>query len=195
MRKFLYLVLVILIIALIITGIFLLIKIEDNIDNLIDDQKYQLKYSEFVEKYADEYEVPASLVYAMIKCESDFDPDSTSRVGAMGLMQMMPATFHDVQKRIGEELEDEMLYDPETSIKYGTYYIAYLYRYFKNWDNAVAAYNAGMGTVSGWLKNDEYSKDGELINIPYSETKRYLEKVKYEKTKYEDILNGNEDEK
>ena len=163
-------------------------------NDTVEEEVYKLEYSEFVEKYSDEYGVPEPLVFAVIRTESDFNADAVSAAGAMGLMQMMPLTFKDMQSRIGEEYEDEMLLDPEVSIKYGTYYLAYLYRYFKNWDNAIAAYNAGMGYVSSWLKNEEYSQDGELTNIPFSETDRYLKRVKSSLLQYEEILKEKEEE-
>ena len=163
-------------------------------NDTVEEEVYKLEYSEFVEKYSDEYGVPEPLVFAVIRTESDFNADAVSAAGAMGLMQMMPLTFKDMQSRIGEEYEDEMLLDPEVSIKYGTYYLAYLYRYFKNWDNAIAAYNAGMGYVSSWLKNEEYSQNGELTNIPFSETDRYLKRVKSSLLQYEEILKEKEEE-
>ena len=124
----------------------------------------------------------------VIKCESNFRPDARSSVGAMGLMQMMPATFKDMQKRLKEEHDDSALFDPEVSIKYGTYYLKYLYNYFDDWDLVVPAYNAGMGNVSKWLKNEEYSKDGKLIVIPFKETERYVLKVNTALAEYKKIL-------
>lgn len=186
-KTVLFLVILMLLFAL----VFVMILVRKTNDT-VEEEVYKLEYSEYVEKYSDKYEVPESLIFAVIRTESNFKADAVSASGAMGLMQMMPLTFKDMQSRIGEEYEDEMLLDPEVNIKYGTYYLAYLYRYFKNWDNAIAAYNAGMGYVSSWLDNEEYSQDGELINIPFSETDRYLKKVKSSLLKYEEILEKEE---
>jgi len=151
-------------------------------------EDYPLKYSEYVEKYSDEYGVDKALIYAVIKTESNFRPEAVSSVGAMGLMQMMPATFKDMQKRLSEEHETDKLLDPEISIKYGTYYLKYLYNYFDDWDLVIPAYNAGMGNVSKWLKNDEYSKNGKLVKIPFSETERYVKKIDTALKEYKNLL-------
>ena len=183
-----------LVISALIFTLVLVMMLTRKTNDAVEKEVYKLEYSEIVEKYSDIYGVPESLIFAVIRTESNFKADAVSAAGAMGLMQMMPLTFKDMQSRIGEEYEDEMLFDPEISIKYGTYYLAYLYRYFDNWDNAIAAYNAGMGYVSSWLKNEEYSQDGELTNIPFAETDRYLKRVKSSLLQYEEILKENEDE-
>ena len=70
------------------------------------------------------------------------------------------------------------IYDPDTNIRYGVWYLSYLYGRFDSWDNAFAAYNAGPGNVSKWLKDSEYSSDGETLSyIPFKETRNYVVKV------------------
>ena len=72
-----------------------------------------------------------------------------------------------------------MLYDPEINIKMGCWYLNNLIEQFGNVDTALAAYNAGSGNVRQWLQDSEYSKDGEtLYNIPFAETKKYVDKIK-----------------
>lgn len=153
-----------------------------------EEVSYTIKYSEYVEKYSEQYGVDREIIYAVIKCESNFKADARSSVGALGLMQMMPATFADMQSRLGEEYESEALMDPEVSIKYGTYYLKYLYNYFGDWELVFAAYNAGMGNVSKWLKNEEYSDGGKLIDIPFPETKKYVKKVIAARDEYTKLL-------
>lgn len=71
-----------------------------------------------------------------------------------------------------------MLYDPATNIKYGTYYLSYLYLRYNSWDEVFAAYNAGHGNVDEWLEDEQYTnKDGKLSHIPFEETKNYVKKV------------------
>ena len=190
MKKVVLFIVIFLLLSVLVLTLILMRKTGSN----VQQEVYKIEYIELVEKYSEEYGVPEALTLAVIKTESNFRADAVSRAGAMGLMQMMPLTFRDMQSRIGEEYNDDMLLDPEISIKYGTYYLAYLYRYFDNWENAVAAYNAGMGNVSSWLKNDEYSKDGELINIPFTETDRYLKRVQSSLLQYEEILKEKEEE-
>ena len=85
----------------------------------VDHMLYPRKYESIVKKEAKEYDLPQSLVYAVIKAESDFDPEAESPVGALGLMQMMPETFDWMQTHIGGEYDASALLDPEISIKYG----------------------------------------------------------------------------
>ena len=68
--------------------------------------------------------------------------------------------------------------DPETSINFGCYYLRHLIDLYKNTDTALAAYNAGMGNVNGWLEDKEYSDDGVTLKyIPFPETRSYVRKV------------------
>lgn len=135
---------------------------------------------EIAEKYASEYNVPVYIILAVIEVESDFDPAATSSAGACGLMQMTPRTFAWLtsSEHLGENLTSLELFDPEVSIRYGTYYLKYLFTRFRNWDTALAAYNAGEGNVAEWLEDDEYSNgDGTLKYIPFKETRNYVKKV------------------
>ncbi|MBQ8850230.1 MAG: lytic transglycosylase domain-containing protein [Clostridia bacterium] len=149
--------------------------------NKTEEGAYPQKYSEYVTEYASEYNVPEYVIYAVIKVESNFDPLAKSSAGACGLMQMMPNTFLWLtgEEHLNENLSAEAIYMPEVSIRYGTYYLNYLYKKFNyNWDTAFAAYNAGEGNVSDWLEDPEYSDgEGNLTEIPFSETRSYVSKV------------------
>lgn len=139
---------------------------------------YRKEFSGFVGQYASEYGVPENLVYAVILSESGFRPDAVSGAGAKGLMQMMDASFQEMRGRIGLEGE-EYIFDPEQNIRCGVYCLAYLNRYFGDWDTAVAAYNAGIGNVMNWLKDASLSSDGvHLDAIPFCETETYLKRIK-----------------
>ena len=89
---------------------------------------YPIRYSDYVEAYAGAYGFTPSLVYAVIRTESEFEPEVVSRANAKGLMQMKDTTFTDLQRRAGEPepLPPESLFDPETSIRYGVYYMRLL---------------------------------------------------------------------
>lgn len=160
----------------------------------IEKKLYPLGYSEFVTKYSREYDVPEDLVFAVIKVESDFDPDAESGAGAKGLMQLMPDTYDWLSRLIGEESEPDRICEPEQNIKYGTYYLRNLYDRFHNWNTAVAAYNAGHGRVKNWLADTRYSDDGETLKeIPITETKNYVNKVKDARQIYNDLYFRNGD--
>lgn len=139
---------------------------------------YPLSYNNFVEIYSQRNNLNESFVYAVIKCESGFDKDAVSHMDAKGLMQIMPETFTWLKTKTNEELGEDMLFDPETSIKYGCLLYGILKKEFKSDEAVVAAYHAGSGNVSKWLKNEKYSSDGvHLKDIPFSSTKQYVEKV------------------
>lgn len=138
----------------------------------------ELLYAEYVRASSAEFAVDESIIYAVIYCESNFQSDAVSSVGAKGLMQMMPPTFEELQGYLKETHDEDALFDPEISIRYGTYYLSRLYQRFGNWETAFAAYNAGPTIVSKWLKDETYSQDGKtLAQIPYSETTHYVKKV------------------
>ena len=121
--------------------------------------KQSNKYDEIINKYAKEYGVDPNLIKAMIRQESKFNPDASSRAGAKGLMQLMPNTAKD--------LGVTDLYDPEQNIRGGVKYIKQLLnRYNGDIEKALAAYNWGMGNVD---------RKG-LENAP-KETKAYIPKV------------------
>lgn len=156
---------------------------------LFETQPY--KYYDHVTTYAEEYGVPEELLYGVIKVESNFDKDARSRVGAMGLMQMMPRTFEWLtsKEHLGEHLPVASLYTPKVSIRYGAYYLNYLYERFGDWNTVLAAYNGGEGNVSKWLKDEAYSDDGvTLKDIPFAETKAYVEKVNAAMENYEILI-------
>lgn len=149
---------------------------------------YPYKYAEYVEKYSDEYNLDPLLVLSVIKAESKFKQDSTSSKGAKGLMQIMDSTGQWISTHVEiNYFLPHMLYDPKTNIEMGCWYLNNLIEQFGDVDTALAAYNAGSGNVSEWLEDSEYSKDGEtLYNIPFAETKKYVDRIKvnYKMYKY-----------
>ncbi len=140
---------------------------------------YPKDYAAYVEGAAEANDVPVHIVYAVIKCESGFDSSAVSEAGAVGLMQLMPDTFNWLTDDIlYDHFEEGMLYDPETNIRYGTYYLSRLFRQFGSWELALAAYNAGPTRVSEWLEDSALSDgEGGLAEIPFDETEQYVKRV------------------
>ena len=141
---------------------------------------YPTKYSEYVEKYSEENGIDKYLVYAIIKAESNFNPNVKSNADARGLMQLMEETAIERSNVIdNEDIETYDLYDPETNIKLGTSYFAYLLGlYDDNMVLAIIAYNAGLGNVEQWIKDGVIKADGsDIENIPYKETENYVRKI------------------
>lgn len=160
-----------------------------------DDLKkvsYPRGYSEYVDAAAVKYQIDPALIYAVIRTESGFNTDAGSGVGACGLMQIMPETFEHYQYMRGEEgaYSYEALFDPAINIDYGCYILREHLDTFENEECAVAAYNAGAGSVSSWLNDPNISPDGKTLvvdNIPYDETRDYVHKVEDAKQVYKDL--------
>lgn len=146
----------------------------------VPDILYPTKYSEYVDRYSNEYELDKTVIYAVIKAESGFDTDNRSHTGARGLMQIMPETGQWAADMMGLDGYDaEKLYEPDTNIHIGCWYLRYLLDMYEgNLPTALAAYNAGLGNVSRWLEDPTYSADGSSLDtVPYKETEGYVEKT------------------
>ena len=149
---------------------------------------YPLKYEEYVEVYAKENNLEPAFVYAVIKCESGFDKNAVSYVGATGLMQIMPDTFKWINSKLGEDKDYSMATDPETSVKYGCFLYAYLLSKYGRVQETLAAYHAGNGNVDKWLNNEAYSSDGKTLHtIPFPSTKKYVKTVMLTQNIYEKL--------
>ncbi|MGL5346061.1 MAG: lytic transglycosylase domain-containing protein [Peptostreptococcaceae bacterium] len=149
---------------------------------------YPKKYSEYVIKYAQEYNLDEYLVYSVMKAESKFRPNAISHKGAKGLMQISDITKDWAIEEL--QLGEIDIFEPETNIKIGCWYLNKLFKEFGELDLVIAAYNGGSGNVNKWLGNKVYSKDGEqLHNIPFKETSNYVKKVNKNYTMYKKIYN------
>ena len=143
-------------------------------------EQYPVAYTDLIKQYAKQYQLDPYLVQSIMRCESSNDPNAVSRVGAIGLMQIMPDTGEWIGHKIDPELAYslDMLNDPATNIEYGCWYLNFLSERFDgNVMEIIAAYNAGHGTVKNWLEDSRFSKDGELITIPYEDTAKYYTNV------------------
>ena len=167
----------ILIILAILIIAFIVIKVI-KLPNIILQQIYPKKYSEYVYQYSEANKIDPLLTFAIIKAESNFKPDVVSKSNAVGLMQLMNSTAEDTARKLKIEYNKEMLLDPETNIKLGTKYFANLLEKYKNATVALTAYNAGSGNVDKWIENGTIKEDGtDAENIPYKETNNYVRKI------------------
>ena len=142
---------------------------------------HPLYYEEFIQRSAEENDLDPALVSAVILCESSFRPDAVSRLGARGLMQIMEDTASWIARRMNEDgsYSFDLMFDPETNIRYGVWYLGYLSRRFSaDPKKIICAYHAGQGNVDSWLKNEAYSRDGiSLDTIPTKDTEQYYRRV------------------
>ncbi len=136
---------------------------------------YPVKYIDLIQKYSKEYNLDEHMVMAVISTESKFDKDAVSPKNAKGLMQLKEETALWCMEQFDINSDGADIHTPELNIRIGCAYLRYLTDKFKNTNTALAAYNAGEGNVSGWLKD---SKDESLLkSIPFAETKKYVNTV------------------
>ena len=127
---------------------------------------YPMEYTELIRSRAAAEGLEPAYVAAVILAESSYDPQAVSSVNAQGLMQIMPETGAWIAGKFDETYVEGCLFDPETNIRYGCWYLGYLLRrYDGDKTCSTAAYHSGQGTVDGWLKDPEYSTDGRTLNI------------------------------
>ncbi len=157
--------------------------------NTLKKQIFPKGYAEYVEKYCEMYDVDPNLVYSVIHTESGFDSSAVSHLGACGLMQLMPETFEWLRSKDSDESGKYCdVFDPETNIRYGVYFLSLLSQQFGSEQLTIAAYHAGMARVSSWLCDSSFSSDGKTLHtIPFSDTEYYVKKVERTKKIYETL--------
>lgn len=146
------------------------------------DEQYPLMYDDLIRSTAAEYNLSPALVASVIRNESSFRPTAESSVGARGLMQLMPDTAEWIAGKLHTEgYQVNRLYEPETNIRFGCWYLNYLSSLFNgNPLCVICAYHAGQGEISSWLSNPLISSDGktmELDRLPDGPTKIYAGRV------------------
>lgn len=138
---------------------------------------FPVNYGERIDSAAERYGVDSQLIAAVIRCESGWNESAQSSVGAVGLMQLMPDTVKDIAE-MGvvdtNTYNPSNLTEPATNIEYGTALLSYLQKELNTTEEVIAAYNAGLGTVKGWLAE---SDKGIPDAITYPETRYYVEHV------------------
>lgn len=140
---------------------------------------YPQNYYKQVKRFADIYKNNDALMMALIREESSFNPEAQSGVGAIGLMQLMPSTAHDIGAKHGITFNTSYLFNPELNIKLGNLYYSTIRGMLDNKDcSAIAAYNGGIGSVTRWKTTLQYNDTDEFVEqIPYDETRNYVIKV------------------
>ena len=144
--------------------------------------RYPLEYRQMIESNAKKHNLSPAFVSAIILNESSFQPMVESSVGARGLMQLMPKTAEWIaQKMKVDGYAFERMYDPESNINFGCWYLNYLASLFHGDPVCVAcAYHAGQGQVTAWLSDSRYSNNGiylDLGRMSDGPTKTYAERV------------------
>ncbi|MDP9012321.1 MAG: lytic transglycosylase domain-containing protein [Pseudomonadota bacterium] len=141
--------------------------------------RYPRPYAAAVAAAGKEIQVPGDWIFAIMRQESLFRKDAVSRADARGLMQMQPATAAAVARRWHLPVPSrDALFDPEIAIKLGAVYVRELLDKYKGQlDLSLAAYNAGPQSVARWQPGHAVDADVWNENIPYAETRGYVQHV------------------
>ena len=142
------------------------------------DHRFPIAYADTFITHARRANIPVQWSLAIARQESSFMTDAKSSAGALGVMQLMPATAKQVAAKIGVSYpNNRSLTSPDLNIRLGTNYLAQMLRKFDN--NRIlasAAYNAGPGRVNQWL-NPDVPFDVWIEIIPFTETRNYVQNV------------------
>jgi soluble lytic murein transglycosylase len=143
------------------------------------DCVYPRPYADAVPDAAREADIPAALLYAVMRQESAFRADVVSGAGARGLMQLMPATAEKLAVELGEPFDAGALDHPAPSLRLSARYLKKLLDAFGgSVPLTAAAYNAGPQAVRRWLAGAKgLPLDLFVARIPYGETLEYVERV------------------
>jgi soluble lytic murein transglycosylase len=139
--------------------------------------RYPLHYEQIVQAHSRNYRLDPALLAAVIYTESKFDPNAQSNAGAIGLMQLLPATAKGIAARTGgARFAVSDLYDPEINVRYGAWYLRHLLDKYGDERTALAAYHAGQANVDSWRARG--------LGIQFAQTRYYVDKVERFKRTY-----------
>jgi soluble lytic murein transglycosylase len=150
--------------------------------------RFPLPYREQLREFADKRGLDLAWVFALVRAESAFMEDAKSPAGALGLMQVMPATGRETARSIGlRGFAPEQLMRAEVNVPIGTAYLRQMLdRFNGNMILATAAYNAGPGNVSRWMpRSDCIDPEVWVERIPITETRKYVQRIMYYSSIYD----------
>ena len=154
----------------------------------IDLKNYPRDFSEYVEKYSDEYGVSENVIYAVIKYKSNFSSNAVGDDGGIGLMGIKPDDFNWLLSITKEDLAKGILYDPETNIRYGTYMISYLYNNYGKWAPVYASIVSDRQTVENWISDEsKLDENGYLAKIPDEKISSRVDDLSDNAEKYKEL--------
>jgi soluble lytic murein transglycosylase len=154
-------------------------KDRSSVPQFVYNVSYPLAYFDIVKKAATADTVDPLFVLSIIKQESVFDYGIMSKAGAVGLMQLMPATAKEIAADLSEIYASDSLVKPSANIRYGTHYVKKLLdRFHGNMVQAIAGYNGGPPAIMRWFERNK-SKNFDIFieDIGYEETRNYVKKV------------------
>ncbi len=141
---------------------------------------YPIPWEDDLRRRARPHELDPYLVAGLIRQESEYNHRAVSRAGAIGLMQVMPATGRDIFRRLGmPSFSTAKLRQPDISLRLGTYHLKQVLNQFDgSLELALAAYNAGAHRAKEWITWGDFNEPAEFVEtIPFTETRGYVQSV------------------
>lgn len=156
----------------------------------MDLSRYPMTYAPEIRAAAAEFSLDPAYVASVVLAESSFDAEAVSSAGAIGLMQIMPATGEWIAGKLEDEPFDvQRLYQPEVNLRYGCWYLRFLLdRYDEDMYTASTAYHQGQGRVDQWLEDPQYSQDGRTLTaISSAVTDTYVNRIMESYAHYQEL--------
>ena len=156
----------------------------------MDLSRYPMTYAPEIRAAAAEFSLDPAYVASVVLAESSFDAEAVSSAGAIGLMQIMPATGEWIAGKLEDEPFDvQRLYQPEVNLRYGCWYLRFLLdRYDGDMYTASTAYHQGQGRVDQWLEDPQYSEDGRTLTaISSAVTDTYVNRIMESYAHYQEL--------
>lgn len=156
----------------------------------VDLSRYPMTYAPEIRAAAAEFSLDPAYVASVVLAESSFDAEAVSSAGAIGLMQIMPATGEWIAGKLEDEPFDvQRLYQPEVNLRYGCWYLRFLLdRYDGDMYTASTAYHQGQGRVDQWLEDPQYSEDGRTLTaISSAVTDTYVNRIMESYANYQEL--------
>jgi len=173
-------------VLLVVVGVLAILPFALRLPDAVMRAVYPLKYSAAIREASEENDLEPAFVAGVIYTESRFRPDVRSHRNAYGLMQLLPQSARFIQRKSGIEGDYR---DPKVNIRLGTWFLGYLDdRYQGDERLMLAAYNSGEGNVDAWVSEEGFdiAKD-----IPYKETRRYVNDALEARKAYRDLYGKN----
>jgi soluble lytic murein transglycosylase len=180
--------LVVVAVAVLVLVLLLALSLTSNVQDGLQRSLYPVNHEQTIQAASQEYGMEPALVAAVIHTESEFDPEARSSQNAYGLMQIVPETAQNIGRLSGIEGDYR---EPRVNIRMGVWYLDYLEeRYAGSERLMLAAYNAGEGTVDGWLQDENFDVRQD---IPFPETASYVVDVRETRDAYAELYGPNLD--
>lgn len=157
---------------------------------------YPIPWEEDLRRRAKPHGLDPFLVAGLIRQESEYNHRAVSRAGAIGLMQLMPATAREIFKQLGiPGFSTAKLRQPDVSLRLGTFHLKQVVNQFDgSLELALAAYNAGAHRANEWITWGEFKEPAEFVEtIPFTETRGYVQSVLRNRDMYQRLYDVGDD--